>query len=182
MSKSRASSRMETPPLTRGRLGLEDDHAARPGNTPAYAGKTGAHHGNNGPKEKHPRLRGEDMKSDMAMIPCPETPPLTRGRRPEYLGGSSSRGNTPAYAGKTWTPIERGAYRRNTPAYAGKTRHAAIGKRERQKHPRLRGEDHCRGGNPPARPETPPLTRGRLSGTAKDPEALRNTPAYAGKT
>ena len=71
----------ETPPLTRGRLDKGARHLCRPGNTPAYAGKTDG--------------------LQCQVIPSPETPPLTRGR-PEFLRAlNEGLRNTPAYAGKT---------------------------------------------------------------------------------
>ena len=91
----------ETPPLTRGRHGddVSGFHCGR--NTPAYAGKTRPRLRRRVRKEKHPRLRGEDMRpraSDLAHL---ETPPLTRGRLPRLQPHLQRMGNTPAYAGKT---------------------------------------------------------------------------------
>ena len=114
--------RMETPPLTRGRLGVLNPVMRLLGNTPAYAGKTTSG-----------ILFGSESE---------ETPPLTRGRRTQPHRHPGARGNTPAYAGKTWRlpppgvqswkhPRLRGEDRAvrvrirscagNTPAYAGKT-------------------------------------------------------------
>ena len=72
---------LETPPLTRGRLRVLRAHRRARGNTPAYAGKTGPRSRGAASSEKHPRLRGEDV------------------RRPNDQG--RTEGNTPAYAGKT---------------------------------------------------------------------------------
>ena len=50
----------ETPPLTRGRPVGASNRLAAARNTPAYAGKTSAAPTGSLPREKHPRLRGED--------------------------------------------------------------------------------------------------------------------------
>ena len=70
----------------------------------------------------------------------------------------------------------------NTPAYAGKTDSSLRSIVAREKHPRLRGEDHE--GIPvlDINEETPPLTRGRLSCSCLCSFFVGNTPAYAGKT
>ena len=71
---------------------------------------------------------------------------------------------------------------RNTPAYAGKTNTKTRMKLFGQKHPRVCGEDRLpdRSDREPA--ETPPRMRGRLTFFSAAFHALRNTPAYAGKT
>ena len=71
---------------------------------------------------------------------------------------------------------------RNTPAYAGKTFPDDRRRRVLRKHPRLRGEDSKWTGALMMIPETPPLTRGRLSHLVATLFSVRNTPAYAGKT
>ena len=74
---------VETPPLTRGRLGVVAAVTVHSGNTPAYAGKT-AHAISLGVALwKHPRLRGEDLLSFAIVWDVLETPPLTRGRQSE---------------------------------------------------------------------------------------------------
>ena len=50
----------ETPPLARGRLSLKGTSGAKPGNTPACAGKTSSSSSSSASSGKHPRLRGED--------------------------------------------------------------------------------------------------------------------------
>ena len=172
----------ETPPLTRGRQSPGAIHATRDGNTPAYAGKTGERCRSRLCKRKHPRLRGEDSGSFRRSSRARETPPLTRGR----LGIEPARLKAV----------------RNTPAYAGKTGPQTPSLPQRQKHPRLRGEDAINAASKDWTMETPPLTRGRPFREAVDngdwetPPLTRgrlfrgelhragngNTPAYAGKT
>ena len=72
---------LETPPLTRGRRDETISKLLPPGNTPAYAGKTGSCGFGDAVEEKHPRLRGEDSTYGLLNRPA--------------------GGNTPAYAGKT---------------------------------------------------------------------------------
>ena len=152
----------ETPPLTRGRLGVVAAVTVHSGNTPAYAGKTQARSPRAPSERKHPRLRGEDKKLSAKPSDQRETPPLTRGRRVRAFGNADRSGNTPAYAGKT-APTGR----------------AVILAR---KHPRLRGEDKPGAATLVHPEETPPLTRGRLGIRTKAQLKEGNTPAYAGKT
>ena len=116
------STALETPPLTRGRLNATSIAFSPSRNTPAYAGKTGACHVWYGLSWKHPRLRGEDGKGANGILRRIETPPLTRGRQLVARPVVIARGNTPAYAGKTFL----------LPMMQTST----------QKHPRLRGEDN----------------------------------------
>ncbi len=153
---------METPPLTRGRHQGRGRGGRPPGNTPAYAGKTGLAPLSGRTIWKHPRLRGEDGLRIVTEVMTPETPPLTRGRLRVIVDRKAGARNTPAYAGKTvptfastvavteTPPLTRGRplvegqkqeKSRNTPAYAGKTLQYAAQTRESEKHPRLRGED-----------------------------------------
>ena len=71
--------------------------------------------------------------------------------------------------------------RGNTPAYAGKTLRI-ICQTWSQKHPRVCGEDSIPRHRHKQPRETPPRMRGRLSQTDVSLSAVRNTPAYAGKT
>ena len=136
-----SSTALETPPLTRGRLVSNGFDHEEVRNTPAYAGKTILRFWRKGSARKHPRLRGEDAVSVALAFVVGETPPLTRGRPCDRSQAVRDERNTPAYAGKTFRPVNW-----------------AIGRR---KHPRLRGEDRgCRDCGGTAE-ETPPLTRGR---------------------
>ena len=99
---------------------------------------------------------------DRAAEEVPETPPLTRGRLRTITDWGKDRGNTPAYAGKTFLGPRRAPVSR--------------------KHPRLRGEDCASDEKPPITRETPPLTRGRPAARDDVKGVIGNTPAYAGKT
>ena len=134
---------LETPPLARGRRQGVFKQKSEHRNTPACAGKTSRRPRQNAAAGKHPRLRGEDERSEPVHISCTETPPLARGR----LEAS---------------PFRRG-FCGNTPACAGKTRNAHLSPRSSRKHPRLRGEDGLNGVPRASAGETPPLARGRLA-------------------
>ena len=125
----------ETPPLTRGRRTQRDGTAVPVGNTPAYAGKTTTGTSFVFFIRKHPRLRGEDLPGPGTETAPAETPPLTRGRLLQEgimsggwetppltrgrLGVGCARdvrpGNTPAYAGKTSSPVARKTVLMETP-------------------------------------------------------------------
>ena len=62
--ESCAGSRPETPPLTRGRRSADRRLAVCLGNTPAYAGKTARSGASQAGPGKHPRLRGEDHRTE----------------------------------------------------------------------------------------------------------------------
>ena len=73
-------SKVETPPLARGRPKTDRGICAAGRNTPACAGKTFAAAAIRFKPEKHPRLRGEDVFAIASSSPPTETPPLARGR------------------------------------------------------------------------------------------------------
>ena len=132
------------------------------GNTPAYAGKTDIRRAGRRLLQKHPRLRGEDRRSnDRCSTRDRNTPayagkteadslerfavwkhPRLRGEdRQVASGGGAADGNTPAYAGKTGDRPHVPSGEGNTPAYAGKTFLVLWEPLRDEKHPRLRGED-----------------------------------------
>ena len=74
----------ETSPHTRGKPMSSSMKLARWGNIPAYAGKA-----NNGGRRgrhtwKHPRIRGESLKTTRRSSICLETSPHTRGK-PQHI-------------------------------------------------------------------------------------------------
>ena len=132
-----------------------------------------------------------------------ETPPLTRGRLPFGRAPMAMMRNTPAYAGKTVLKVQpvgraekhprlRGedffvgvrpiAIPETPPLTRGRLRAKREGSSSRKKHPRLRGEDQSVRALAGFSAETPPLTRGRQGVPEGRYAAMRNTPAYAGKT
>ena len=71
---------------------------------------------------------------------------------------------------------------RITPAYAGKSHDTETEACEREDHPRLCGEKTLVFQVAPSIPGSPPPMRGKAYKTLCDMEAMRITPAYAGKS
>ncbi len=152
----------ETPPRMRGRHFKAYARGHRSGNTPAYAGKTFGFAGAPELQKKHPRVCGEDSINSGFHRIFRETPPRMRGRRRFVKEKCFRKGNTPAYAGKTyeiWDELQKS-----------------------EKHPRVCGEDSMPYQSMKICSETPPRMRGRLYALYQLVMRNRNTPAYAGKT
>ena len=153
---------METPPRTWGRrLGYTLPIRAW-GNTPTHVGKTGMCRPVPRCDQKHPHARGEDLASVHSVQYGKETPPRTWGRPAHPWSYESGWGNTPTHVGKTFS---------ESPVTA-----------RRWKHPHARGEDGITRQTLTEKPETPPRTWGRRSGTQRRGPADRNTPTHVGKT
>ena len=150
------------PPRMRGRPNLGSNNPRPWGTTPAYAGKTHAPSASSSAPRDHPRVCGEDCPASRLPLARQGPPPRMRGRLATDLKGTTIRGTTPAYAGKTCCRCAR----------AGR----------RWDHPRVCGEDAWRCSGLVGVPGPPPRMRGRH--TRQDNETLRpgTTPAYAGKT
>ena len=156
------SAETETPPRMRGRHFKAYARGHRSGNTPAYAGKTFGFAGAPELQKKHPRVCGEDSINSGFHRIFRETPPRMRGRRRFVKEKCFRKGNTPAYAGKTyeiWDELQKS-----------------------EKHPRVCGEDSMPYQSMKICSETPPRMRGRLYALYQLVMRNRNTPAYAGKT
>ncbi len=136
------------------------DNAA--GNTPTCVGKTHASTPFGAHLQKHPHVRGEDLRHQPKQIWPGETPPRAWGRRIDFFTSSSPSRNTPTCVGKTITHFPASSLT--------------------GKHPHVRGEDrrarrYC---HPPA--ETPPRAWGRPAFIRALSHHLRNTPTCVGKT
>ncbi len=110
-------------------------------NTPTCVGKTHASTPFGAHLQKHPHVRGEDLRHQPKQIWPGETPPRAWGRRIDFFTSSSPSRNTPTCVGKTITHFPASSLT--------------------GKHPHVRGEDrrarrYC---HPPA--ETPPRAWGR---------------------
>ena len=90
-------------------------------NTPAYAGKTSLRCASWPSVQKHPRLRWEDRGGLTDGEPMLETPPLTRGRPPDEAGAGRVVETPPLTRGRRFESHFGHQHRGNTPAYAGKT-------------------------------------------------------------
>ena len=130
--------------------------------TPACAGKT------SGPPRwtpscpDHPRMRGEDARTQHLGYVADGSPPHARGRRNVVHRSGHPEGITPACAGKT-------SYARS---------YAASG----MDHPRMRGEDNDRSFCSCRHVGSPPHARGRLEWHNLPDTIPGITPACAGKT
>ena len=151
-----------TPPLARGKLPEIPVCFFKLRNTPACAGKTQNRRDTDGPSKEHPRLRGENLKAPIGTLAVQGTPPLARGKHGPLLQTQQMVGNTPACAGKTWSP--------------------APDSTNGWEHPRLRGENDQALNGSNVRSGTPPLARGNLAFPWAGMSMSRNTPACAGKT
>ena len=150
------------PPRMRGRPNLGSNNPRPWGTTPAYAGKTHAPSASSSAPRDHPRVCGEDCPASRLPLARQGPPPRMRGRLATDLKGTTIRGTTPAYAGKTCCRCAR----------AGR----------RWDHPRVCGEDAWRCSGLVGVPGPPPRMRGRLRDGVLMRSKIRTTPAYAGKT
>ena len=153
---------LETSPHTRGEPSAAVSVLDRPGNIPAYAGRTIYGEDVNLDAEKHPRIRGENHLARLQVRNHAETSPHTRGER--------------CCCG------EADELSRNIPAYAGRTSSWVIPSLAIWKHPRIRGENtpqHLAGGRIT---ETSPHTRGEHRRSVFMRARQGNIPAYAGRT
>ena len=149
-------------PLTRGKrlAGCVVPHVVRL--IPAHAGKTSGQPSTRHPRAAHPRSRGENDGSRLALRRIVGSSPLTRGKRFEGGEDRCPKGLIPAHAGKTRSPARR---RTAWPA-----------------HPRSRGENplgmlrafRLRGSSP--------LTRGKPDPDSHAAVKRGLIPAHAGKT
>ena len=89
----------------RGRLSMIYSHRGYLRNTPAYAGKTYRDQDGTVHRKKHPRVCGEDRVNTYYNAKAEETPPRMRGRLLAVHIAKAVPGNTPAYAGKTRSPL-----------------------------------------------------------------------------
>ena len=149
-------------PLTRGKQAVWRAGKYRLRLIPAHAGKTPRAARRPPWTSAHPRSRGENPASSCTPQSGQGSSPLTRGKR---LRGRNPRSRC-----------------RLIPAHAGKTTRAVRRGRERQAHPRSRGENiyvdwatlHDAGSSP--------LTRGKLGLLRRRCRRCRLIPAHAGKT
>ena len=129
--------------------------------TPAYAGKRKSFSSIFKCSRDHPRLCGEKIFQDSGLIVLRGSPPPMRGKVLLKVRLNEMDGITPAYAGKSM---------RRTP------RPRRFGD-----HPRLCGEKWLTQFLPFGQPGSPPPMRGKDKMTYAEINALRITPAYAGK-
>ncbi len=116
----RLSTRLGSPPHTRGIHNMNGPTVSRLRLTPAYAGNTTSSTARSSPTRAHPRIRGEYCICDSGPRPIIGSPPHTRGIQRPVAPLNERNWLTPAYAGNTWI--------------------ADIVKEANEAHPRIRGE------------------------------------------
>ena len=154
--------RAGSPPHARGRPMFYRIREATMGITPACAGKTLHLLMQNLDHTDHPRMRGEDLGSNLTQRLLNGSPPHARGRR---LHDGSTK-----------------VLSRITPACAGKTQPEFQQTHQRTDHPRMRGEDRLACVGRVCVDGSPPHARGRLVAPFSCALSRRITPACAGKT
>ena len=149
-------------PLTRGKQYLRPHRGSRNGLIPAHAGKTLCKISRAACTGAHPRSRGENVHTLVAIAHIPGSSPLTRGKLRGTRPRNSDRGLIPAHAGKTEDLAGHVA-----PAWA---------------HPRSRGENHISSTSIMRAKGSSPLTRGKPQLPGVSAPGLGLIPAHAGKT
>ena len=131
------------------------------GITPAYAGKRPCPDRGRPAGWDHPRVCGEKAKTCARCRVPPGSPPRMRGKVTGFLALFRLNGITPAYAGKSPSPV--------------------ISNPERGDHPRVCGEKPMNVFSSFAITGSPPRMRGKGGIDFDRDMMLRITPAYAGK-
>ncbi len=152
----------ETPPRAWGRQKVALSEASKVRNTPTCVGKTHASTPFGAHLQKHPHVRGEDLRHQPKQIWPGETPPRAWGRRIDFFTSSSPSRNTPTCVGKTITHFPASSLT--------------------GKHPHVRGEDKESFLHHTPTSETPPRAWGRRFKLQKQVNRSRNTPTCVGKT
>ena len=149
-------------PLTRGKPGCGVSVRFGPGLIPAHAGKTNGTHAPTAQHRAHPRSRGENGFADSRERGFEGSSPLTRGKLGSWRSHCKRIGLIPAHAGKTVF------------SEGGEGRDGA--------HPRSRGENRDRVGDPHRAGGSSPLTRGKPVIGRAWLMSSGLIPAHAGKT
>ena len=134
------STRLGSPPPTRGARGVGSGMRSWRRITPAYAGSTGVVRVSIVACPDHPRLRGEHPAQKSCRLFPGGSPPPTRGARSDA--------------------DHHLAFGRITPAYAGSTTSKTVNVYVTGDHPRLRGEHQKSEPESVHEPGSPPPTRG----------------------
>ena len=151
-----------SPPRVRGKL-TQEELAKKLGRiTPACAGKTRPMALRTAATPDHPRVCGENSFLSLFHAVRPGSPPRVRGKRPCL----------PDFRQST----------RITPACAGKTCHSSALYHPHTDHPRVCGENRKFWTAVVAFVGSPPRVRGKLNILKLARQAIRITPACAGKT
>ena len=110
-----------SPPRVRGRQAYKRSYIFTSRFTPACAGQTSRHSGEQNTAPVHPRVCGADGKRQFNRARYLGSPPRVRGRLIQADGGSGPARFTPACAGQTPGRIRESARNAVHPACAGQT-------------------------------------------------------------
>ena len=149
-------------PLTRGKHRSTGSVVPEVRLIPAHAGKTPQCSRAPGPREAHPRSRGENRSGLSSATTQTGSSPLTRGKRVPPQGHGEAEGLIPAHAGKTMLCARRFL--------------------DTRAHPRSRGENIWTAAASKSRAGSSPLTRGKPHARRSPRDRRRLIPAHAGKT
>ena len=153
---------IDSPPHSRGKLGLPVILLVCPRLTPAHAGKTSHQPPVDIIPTYHPRTRGENY-SDAHYSPLLKPHPRTRGENWSMWTLRSRPPPHPRTRGENAaTELVQSRHERLTPARAGKTPLDAAPARPLPPHPRTRGENTDCISRPSTRGASPPHARGKL--------------------
>ena len=158
---TRRKARTELPPLARGKVICAERSVWVGGITPARAGKSYSRLESLWGLWNYPRSRGEKYSGITSRGSVTELPPLARGKEHPTWTGSTSRGITPARAGKSFL--------------------RCLGCECFGNYPRSRGEKSRKKPPKPLYLELPPLARGKGQLNQNAPQIRGITPARAGK-
>ena len=151
-------------------------------NTPTCVGKTSSSLKLYPPTQKHPHVRGEDVRLGIGKHGVPETPPRAWGRLSAVVALIAFVRNTPTCVGKTGIDNHQDSNDKKHPHVRGEDLFGQIFKSGAGKHPHVRGEDVFGDSCSLIGVETPPRAWGRH---ARDHAVRRghgNTPTCVGKT
>ena len=150
--------------------------------TPACAGNTRENVRRITSSGDHPRLRGEYQLRRKLQEVALGSPPLARGIHLDFLDFVRAVRITPACAGNTLSPKNKGRQTEDHPRLRGEYRQQSLMLSRYRGSPRLRGEYASFDNGRLSISGSPPLARGILRMPPQGCQENRITPACAGNT
>ena len=127
-------------------------------------------------------MRGEYTHETRASVTELGSPPLARGIHLDFLDFVRAVRITPACAGNTLSPKNKGRQTEDHPRLRGEYRQQSLMLSRYRGSPRLRGEYMSAASNITSAPGSPPLARGIQLIPGRRVSAIGITPACAGNT
>ena len=171
-----------SPPLARGTVGTKYPVHIGRRITPACAGNSPPSEWQGKALGDHPRLRGEQVYSNLTNRSVSGSPPLARGTAVSLRVVNAERRITPACAGNRAKDKKKAHRGRDHPRLRGEQPCRAIARSNNRDHPRLRGEQKFRHGLFAPGVGSPPLARGTEHYRLDGGKGCRITPACAGNS